>query len=174
MTGYKLFEQDIRTGKLYPLFIDKKNETPVREWIKAENIPPENHKGFAHRAGWHIGTHVPSAPWLMSSDGTYKSQRGKHFKRVWCRVSYSGNDVTEQALKQPKKCFDVCPENSYYNFRESQGRLWVITDKIFVHRILSENERQEIMKKAGYDEFEAFKPYAESFKKRAEKGGKKS
>ena len=57
--GWKLFEMDSK-GRLFPLFIGKKEETPKNEWIMAEII--EHHPGFAHRPGWHIGTGVPSAP----------------------------------------------------------------------------------------------------------------
>mgnify|MGYP002513780684 CR=1 FL=1 len=73
-------------GKLFPLFIGKTQETPVNEWVPAEIIM--EHKGFSHRPGWHLGATMPSAPWLMGADGTYKSQRGKRFRRVWCEVLY--------------------------------------------------------------------------------------
>ena len=74
--GYKLFEQDSK-GNLYALFIDKKTVMPVGEWLKAENHPT---KGFSNRPGYHIGEGIPSAPWLMSCDGTYKRQRSKYWK----------------------------------------------------------------------------------------------
>ena len=91
--GWKLFEMR-DDGKLFPLFIGKNTETPMNEWVPAEIIM--DHKGFSHRPGWHLGTQLPSAPWLMSADGTYKSQRGKRFKRVWCEVEYVADiDYTE-------------------------------------------------------------------------------
>ena len=73
--GWKLFEMNMDTHKLYPLFIDKKEEIPVSEWVMAQIIM--EHKGFSHRPGFHLGVYLPSAPWLMGADGTYKSQRGK-------------------------------------------------------------------------------------------------
>ena len=91
--GYKLFEQR-EDGALFPLFIGKHEETPINKWVPAQII--EYHPSFAHRPGWHCGTKCPSAPWLMSADGTYKSQRGKKFKRVWCEVEYIADiDYTE-------------------------------------------------------------------------------
>ena len=164
-TGWKLFEmRDDR--KLFPLFIGKTTETPINEWVKAEII--DYHPTFAHRPGWHIGTEVPSAPWLMSADGTYKSQRGKRFKRVWREVEYVADitytDVVEQL---PKKCFtDRLPDNGFYKFRESGGRLWIIADRIRITRVLSEEERQQVLKDMNYDEQAAFLPYKQAMAKR--------
>jgi hypothetical protein len=163
--GYKLFEQRY-DGKLFPLFIGKTKETPMNEWVMAEVI--EYHPQFAHRPGWHIGTGVPSAPWLMSADGTYKSQRGKRFRRVWCEVEYVADiDYTEEVLSLPKKCFtDRLPDGGFYNFRESGNRLWIIADRIKVTKILSEEDRIQILNENNYNEEEAARPYMEAMKKR--------
>ena len=165
LKGYKLFEMNSE-GRLYPLFIDKKEETPMNEWVMAKII--EHHPQFSHRPGWHLGTLLPSAPWLLGSDGTYKSQRGKKFKRVWCEVEYVADiDYTEEVLKLPRKCFtDRLPDGGFYNFRESGNRLWVIADRIKVTKVLSEEERQVILKDANYDEMEAFEPYRQAMAKR--------
>ena len=164
-TGYKLFEMDMN-GCLYPLFIGKKQETPFNEWVVAEIIM--EHKGFAHRPGWHIGATIPSAPWLMSADGTYKSQRGKRFKRVWCEVEYVADvDYTETVEQLPKKCFtDRLPDGGYYRFRESGNRLWIIADRIKITKILSEEERVKILKEMNYNEEKEFEPYKKAFEKR--------
>jgi hypothetical protein len=164
-TGYKLFEMR-DDGKLFPLFIGKTQETPMNEWVMAEII--EEHKGFAHRPGWHIGTEIPSAPWLMGSDGTYKSQRGKRFRRVWCEVEYVADiDYTDEVQLLPKKCFvDRLPDNGFYNFRESGNRLWIIADRIRVTRILTEEERTEVLLRKNYDELEAFEPYRQAMARR--------
>ena len=164
--GWKLFEMNMDTHKLYPLFIGKKEETPMNEWVVAEII--EHHPGFAHRPGWHLGATMPSAPWLMSSDGTYKSQRGKKFRRVWCEVEYVADvDYTSVVENLPKKCFtDRLPDGGFYKFRESGNRLWIIADRIKITRILSEEERMQILDKMNYDEVEAFAPYKEAMEKR--------
>lgn len=163
--GYKLFEMRA-DGKLFPLFIGKKKETPVNEWVPAEIIM--DHKGFAHRPGWHLGATMPSAPWLMSADGTYKSQRGKRFKRVWCEVEYAADiDYTDVVEQLPKKCFtDRLPDGGFYKFRESGNRLWVIADRIKITRILSEDERMQILMDMNYDEEAAFIPYKNAMEKR--------
>lgn len=168
-TGYKLFEQR-EDGKLFPLFIGKTKETPMNEWVPAEIIT--EHKGFSHRPGWHLGTQLPSAPWLMGADGTYKSQRGKKFKRVWCEVEYVADvDYTEVVQSLPKKCFiDRLPDNGFYNFRESGNRLWVIADRIKITKILCESERIDILNAAHYEEQKAFEPYKKIFEKRMNVG----
>lgn len=161
---YKLFEMDIN-GNLYPLFIDNKTIYPIDKWIYAENHPT---KGFARRPGIHTGE-ICSAPWLMAADGTYKSQRGKSFKRVWCEVECNTTtDYTNVVVKLPKKCFvDHIPENGFYKFRETGcSRIWIITDRIKIIRILTEEERQQILKEMNYDEATAFEPYKKAFKKR--------
>lgn len=164
MNGYKLFEMR-DDNKLFPLFIGKTKETPINEWVIAEGIPT---KGFAPRYGWHIGKDLPSAVHLMSYDGTYKSQRGKHFRRVWAEVQYCADiDYTEEAFKTKKKCFtNKLPTNGFYLFKENNNAVWIITDRIKVIRILSEEERQQILKEANYDESEAFEPYKRAMKKR--------
>ena len=164
-TGWKLFEMR-DDQKLFPLFINKKEETPMNKWVMAEIV--DYHPSFAHRPGWHIGTGVPSAAWLMSANGTYKSQRGKRFKRIWCEVEYVADiDYTEEVLKLPKKCFtDRLPDGGFYNFRESGNRLWIIADRIRVTRVLGEEERLNILKELNYNEKEAFEPYRKAMAKR--------
>ena len=163
--GYKLFEQR-EDGKLFPLFISRNQETPMNVWIPAEIIM--DHKGFAHRPGWHLGATMPSAPWLMSLDGTYKSQRGKRFKRVWCEVEYAADiDYTSEVEKLPKKCFtDKLPDGGFYKFRESGNRLWIIADRIKVNRIINEDERLKMLAAMNYDEQSAFEPYRRAMQKR--------
>lgn len=166
-TGYKLFEQDAQ-GRLFPLFIGKNEETPMNQWIHAEYLPT---KGFASRGGWHIGATVPDAPWLKSYDGTetgYYKPRWKHGKRVWCEVEYNDNhNYNSYVQTLPKKCItDGVPEDGFYDFREVGKGVWIITSDIRVVRILSEEERQEIMVRNNYSEVGAFRKYKETFEKR--------
>lgn len=163
--GYKLFEQR-EDGKLFPLFIGKTKETPIGEWVPAEII--DYHPSFSHRPGWHLGAVMPSAPWLMGADGTYKSQRGKRFKRVWCEVEYVADvDYTDEVSQLPKKCFTArLPDGGFYAFKESGDRLWIITDRIKINRVISEEERMEILDGMNYNEQLAFTPYKVAMEKR--------
>lgn len=167
--GYKLFEMDA-DNNLYPLFIGKKEAMPMGQWLKAQVLPT---KGFATRPGFHLGE-VCSAPWLMSADGTYKSQRGKRWKRVWCEVEYDASiDYTPVVEHLPKKCFvDKVPAGGYYKFKESGlNRIWFICDQIKITKILTEEERLEVLKTMDYDETVAAKPYMEAIQKRMKIGG---
>lgn len=162
--GYKLFEQDTE-GNLFPLFIDKKTPMVIDRWLKAGIFPT---KGFSERPGFHIGE-IPAAPWLMSYEGYYKSQRSKYWKRVWAEVEYVADvDYTEEVLQLSKKCFqDKLPENGWYAFRETGvNRIWIIADQMRITKILTEAERQEILEKMNYDEQEAFEPYRKAMAKR--------
>lgn len=165
--GYKLFEMN-ECGELFPLFIGKNIATPMDEWVHAEFIPT---KGFASRGGWHIGMDVPDAPWLKGYDGTdfgvYKS-RFKKGKRVWCEVEYNSNHNYDEVVQTlPKKCFvDSVPEDGYYFFREVGKGVWCITSDIRITKILTEEERQQIISEKNYDEVEAYRKYKLAFEKR--------
>lgn len=162
--GYKLFEMN-KHGRLFPLFIGSKQETPVGEWVHAEFIPTQ---GFAPRGGWHLGANYPDAPWLKSADGQYHSQRGKTFRRVWAEVAYNDHhDYNAYVATLPKKAIiDGVPEDGYYLFREAGKGVWIISSDIKVIRILEEKERKAILRKAGYDEDETFAPYKAAMAKR--------
>lgn len=162
--GYKLFEQDPQ-GNLYALFIDKKTVMPMDTWIPAKNHPT---KGFSVRPGIHLGE-IPSAPWLMSADGTYKSQRGKYWKRVWGEVWFNADiDYTPFVQQLPQKCFvDKIPEGGFYKFKEAGlNRIWFICDRMKITRLLSEEERMQILADMQYNEAEVAKPYIDAIKKR--------
>ena len=165
--GYKLFEMNDK-GQLFPLFISKSKETPVGEWLPAENNPT---KGYAARPGWHCSMTTPDAPHLRSYDGDnlgpYKS-RFKNGKRVWCEVLYNTTvDYRDEVSKLPRKCFtDRLPINGWYLFNEGNRSTWAISDAIKVTRILSEEERQQILKEMNYDEVAAFAPYKAAMEKR--------
>ena len=165
-TGYKLFEEN-GNGQLFPLFIGAKSETKTGVWLRAEYLPT---KGFAKRGGWHIGS-LPDAPWLKGYDGSetgcYKS-RWKTGRRVWCLVEYNATtDYNSEVAKLPGKCFaDKVPENGYYFFREAGKGTWSITSDIRIVRKLTERERKDILKSAGYDEVKEYAKYKTAFEKR--------
>ena len=168
--GFKCFEMDTN-GNLYALFIDKNTAMPVGEWI---NAGVHETKGFSFRPGFHIGE-VPDCPWLKAYDGSdigYYKGRRKGWKRVFAEVEYvANNDYTEIVKYMPKKCMmGQLPKNGFYFFRETGcDRIWVICDKMKINHILTEEERQKILKDMNYDEVKAFAPYKANFEKRMKK-----
>lgn len=86
MKAYKLLRK-LKDGSLHPLFINKKEATPIGEWMEAECYPT---KGFAVRQGWHC-CFIPLAPHL-----SIKLSNGE--QRVWveCEVEdYTSYDRPE-------------------------------------------------------------------------------
>ena len=164
--AWKLFEQDLN-GNLYPLFLDKNTVYPIGHWINAEIHYSDK---FAPRPGLHCGI-IPSAPWLMSYNengtGYYKGRR-KGWRRVWAKVEYNCTvDYNKEVSQQKKKCFtDKLPENGWYFFKEYGKATWIITDKIKILKVITEEEREKILKDEGYDEVEAFAPYKAALEKR--------
>lgn len=164
--GWKLFERDPE-GNLYPLFLDKDTIYPLNTWIDAEIHYGKN---FAPRPGIHCGI-IPAAPWLMSVDeygnGYYKGRR-KGWTRVWAYIEYNCTiNYNNEVSKLKKKCFtDRIPLNGWYFFKECGKATWVITDKIKILRVISEDERQKILSEAGYDEIKAAIPYIGAILKR--------
>jgi hypothetical protein len=74
MIAYKLLSIK-KTGKLYPLFINKKEETKIGKWLKSKCFPT---KGFAVRQGWHC-CFLPVAPHL-------KEELANGEQRVWVEI----------------------------------------------------------------------------------------
>lgn len=78
MKCYKLLRK-AKDGKLYPLFINRKEETVFNKWLQAECYPT---KGFAIRKGWHC-CFKPYAPHL-------KRELANGEKRVWVECEALG------------------------------------------------------------------------------------
>jgi len=74
MTAYKLMRLG-KDGKVYPLFINRKEPTRFGAVLKAECFPT---KGFAIRTGWHC-CFTPYAPHL-------KEELASGERRVWVEV----------------------------------------------------------------------------------------
>lgn len=87
---------------------------------------------------------------------------------MWCVCEYdSTNDYREAVLTMKGKCMkDHVPENGFYLFKEGSRGTWIITSAIKVLHILTDDERDAIMKSQGYDEVAAYAPYRKAFEKR--------
>lgn len=176
--AYKLMEQ-WPDGTLHALFAGTQETHPMKEWNWAKGFVPDepkdkdtNFKGIqtmhlAPRFGWHMGTGVPSTHHLMGVGDVYhpvmcyptKTGIGhpKGTKRVWVEVSYDAtNDYTSVAEANPSKSEKdirgLVPFGGYYMFQESNLSNWIVASSIRFDRVIPEQERQDILKTAGYDE----------------------
>lgn len=151
MITYKLFRE--KDGKLYPLYVNADNSTPVGEWIKSKpgKMVDETHvkaKGCGGklrlRSGWH-STNIPFTDWIgeKQSDGTLAQRKDC----VWCECEVKGNEIESKT----RNGYDIIPNDSYYFFRTNSKQIdpWVISDWLKVNRILSNEEVAEICRANG-------------------------
>lgn len=167
---YKLFEQH-PDGTLHALFAGATKSVPLNEWRYAQGFPRTDAgvKGMnlRERYGWHLSAGLPSAPHLMSSKdfnrgypskGAYGHPKGS--KRVWVRMAYDAstdfNSIADSTGKQ-NDIYGLIPFGGYYAFKENNQSEWVISSAVKIDKILTEEERQQILKEAGYDEHEAWR-----------------
>jgi hypothetical protein len=140
--AYKLFVQ--RDGALYPLFIGKREATPVGAWIQARFLPT---KGFAKRPGWHAGF-LPLAPHLRTKLGKRAANR------VWAEVELPAERDWQPVADASKKrdIRDRLPANGFYRFNTSkrQGHQWLIAGALRIRRVLSNHDITTILTEAGH------------------------
>ena len=153
MRTYKLFR--IKNGKLYPLYVNAKEETPVGEWIKSkpgERIDDTHVKASGAggslrlRSGWH-STDVPFTDWIgeRQEDGTLAQRKDT----VWCECEIRGNEIESKT----RNGYEIIPDDSYYFFRTNSKQInpWVISDWIKIVKILSNEEVAEICRSKGIE-----------------------
>ena len=149
--AYKQFRTlKSQPGKLFPLFIGNKEDTPVGQWLDAEHIPT---KGYAPRPGWHAGV-LPIAPHLRSKEN--KIQSG----RVWAEVEIPADKPWQHIADTAatKDIQDRIPEDGHYRFKTNkmQGGAWLIGGALKVNRVLADHDIRHILHEAGFppDEIE--------------------
>lgn len=166
---YKLFEQH-PDGTLHALFAGAKGETPIGVWQYAQGFPYTDSgvKGMnlRERYGWHLSAGLPAAPHLMSpkdfsrgypSKNAYGHPKGS--KRVWVRMAYDATTDFNAIADSTKSgdIFGLIPFGGYYAFKENNQSEWVISSAVKIDKILTEEERQEILRNAGYNEYEEWR-----------------
>lgn len=168
--AYKLMEQH-PDGTLHALFAgtDKAFELGVWNWAEgfsAEESPMVSAMNLFPRYGWHMGTGAPSTHHLMGVGDTYnptmqypsKKEAGhpNGSKRVWCRVAYDAtndyNDVADNSGTNGIR--GLIPFGGYYAFQEGNLSYWILSSALKFDKILTEDERAQILKEAGVNEEE--------------------
>ena len=159
IVAYKQFRKD-KSGNLHPLFVYANEIVPTGKWIVAkEGMRDQNGKiksklgPLAYRPGWHL-SEAPYAPHIgMKENGKIRYMKPD---TVWamCLVNAT-NDYTVQAKANgmrngkfdPRKaCLTTLPENGFYWFNTNPSAFgnWLITDGIFVLKVLTDEETERI------------------------------
>ena len=139
MICYKLFRR--KGEKLFPLFVETKREMPIGVWIDAgigELADPTHVKSrlgpLALRPGFH-STEVPLADWIGK-----KGNDGKLLQRkdtVWCECKVEG----EKQKMTDRYGLRTIPSGWYYYCtKPNQPFPWIISNRIYISRILTHDE----------------------------------
>lgn len=158
MKAYKLFK--LKENKLFPLYINTKEETKMNEDIPA-SLGPLKTNGkvksklgdLAFRPGWHcceipladhIGTRQPNGELYQSKD------------TVWCEVEIPDKiDYTEEArgksLIKRDQYLKCIPTDGFYWYQTNPSAKvrWLIAGSIKVTKILTPEEVVEICNSYG-------------------------
>jgi len=151
MVTYKLFR--LKQGKLFPLYVNANEEVKTGKWLQSKpgELKDENHVksrlgGLSLRSGWH-STYIPFTDWIgkKMDDGSLARRKNE----VWCECEVKGNEIETKI----KNGYKVIPKDSYYFFKTNskQENPWIISDWIYVKRILKEEEVKEICKSFGVE-----------------------
>jgi hypothetical protein len=167
-TAYKLFRQ--ANDKLYPLFVNRNQEVPVGEWLRAEageltdqgkvksSLGP-----LAYRPGWHAGD-LPMATHIGGKSGPVKAPNYRPSDQVWAEVEFP-EDVDWQAIADANatrnkageiiprtaQITDQVPYGGFYRYKTNPNMTgeWLIGGDMRVNRVLSDEEVRAINESAG-------------------------
>ena len=149
MVTYKLFR--LKGGKLYPLFVDTKQEIPLGQWIEAKvgELADAGHVKsrlgpLSLRPGFH-STEVPFTDWIGKRQGERLVQRKD---TVWCECVVEGI----QEFPDERKGKRILPADWYYfRTKPNQPFPWVISNRIYIKRVMSHAEVETICREYGIE-----------------------
>lgn len=160
MIAYKQFRK-AKDGTLHPMFVCTDEAIPIGEWINAHDGPRYDNGmvksrlgKLSFRPGWHL-SEIPYSPHI----GIKENGKVKYMKpgTVWtmCMVNDTVN-YTKKARKNGvlpngrvdmrKACLPGIPDDGFYWYNTSPNAFgrWLITDRIFVVKELSDEEVEKI------------------------------
>lgn len=153
MKTYKLFRT--KNGKLYPLYVEASREMQIGKWMASRCGPKvdDTHVKasgcggkLALRSGFH-STNIPFTNWIgkKQDDGTLAQRPDT----VWCECEVEGTQVESKT----KNGYRIVPEDSWYYFKTNAKQVepWIISDKLRIVRILSNDEVTEICRANGVE-----------------------
>lgn len=139
MITYKLFRYV--KGQLYPLYVDATTPMPLNTTLyakvgdKADDTHVKSRLGaLSLRPGFH-STEIPFTDWIGK-----RTENGKLIQKkgtVWCECEVEGTQMTVTA----RNGLRTLPQGWYYfKTNSKQVRPWIISDKIRINRILTNEE----------------------------------
>lgn len=166
--GYKLFR--MKEGKLYPLYVFHKEETPMGVWLEAkrgEMVDDKHVKSksgkLAYRPGWHLCDEAPYETHIGKKGSDGKIAYLPH-DLVWCEVEYSDRisyQITANEMGRNDKgkiiaknaCLNFIPRNGCYRYKTNPNMYgtWIIAGTIKVNRILDDEEVYRLCKAKGLE-----------------------
>lgn len=152
MITYKLFR--IKDNKLYPLYVEADREMKIGEWMDAgvgEKIDETHVKAkgcggsLSLRPGFHSTT-IPFTDWIgkRQPDGTLAQRPDT----VWAECEVEGDQVEVTNRYGSRELVDGW---YYYKTNSKQVEPWIISDKIKVNKVLSNEEVVDICKSFGIE-----------------------
>lgn len=174
--AYKLFRvKKSEPGKIFPLFVDADNETPIGVWVDAkcgerrENGKVKSKLGdLCYRPGYHLSADMPyvSHIGVKGASGEIEFLNPNH---VWCEVEYSTdvnyqevanfNGRNKKGIVVPKNAYlTSVPVNGYYRYKTNPMMTgeWIIAGSIKVNRIISDEEVRQICNGYGFEPLPRF------------------
>lgn len=152
MTTYKLFR--IKNNKLYPLYVEADREMELGKWLDAEvgekidetHVKARGCSGrLSLRPGWH-STKIPFTDWIgkRQPDGTLAQRPDT----VWCECEVEGKQLEVTDRYGSRELL-----NGWYYFKTNSKQVdpWIISNKIKVNKILSNEEVVNICKNFGVE-----------------------
>lgn len=145
MKVYKLFK--IKNGKLYPLYVEAGREMPLGKWLSANvgTKVDETHvkaKGcggkLSLRPGFH-STETPFTDWIgkKNANGVLAQRKDT----VWCECEIKGKQLFVPDRYGSRRLLDGW---YYFKTNAKQKEPWIISNKIKINKILSNDEVDEI------------------------------
>ena len=174
--AYKLFRvKKNEPGKLFPLFVDADNETPIGEWVVAK-CGERTEKGkvksklgaLCFRPGWHLSSDMPYVTHIgvKGKSGEIEFLNPSH---IWCEVEYSTEvdyqeiansaGINKKGILIPKNAYlTYVPENGYYRYKTNPNMTgdWIIAGAIKINKILTDIEVKSICNKNGVEPLPRF------------------
>ena len=162
--GYKLFRVSKKNkGKIFPLFVNANEETPIGVWIDAECGEMTN-KGkvksklgeLCFRPGWHLSD-IPYATHIgRKGDSGEVEYINENY--VWCECEYSNkinyqmqaneNGRNKKGIVIPRMAYlKEIPVDGYYRYKTNPNMYgdWIIAGSIKVIKIMTDDEVNKIL-----------------------------